>query len=261
MEGRDQRLIKGRNDMSKEKEKSETGSADQANGKVEGDASQPQAASADQEKAKRGSDGDWEAKAQELRQQRDEFRELAQRKQAEFENYRKRTLRERDGIRHAARAEVLERILAVGDACEKGIESMPQGEDDSRLATYRQGYELLLKQIQDVFSYFGVESVQAQGQPFDPEVHEAVMREEASDQPDGTVLEEFRKGYTYRDRLLRPAQVKVSVGGGPNRSGSETASSDAAPEPSTAASPAADVYQEGVGPETESVESKVDVQA
>ncbi|HSR69162.1 MAG TPA: nucleotide exchange factor GrpE [Acidobacteriota bacterium] len=153
----------------------------------------------------------WEDRIGELKRERSEYQDLLQRKQAEFENYRKRTLREREGIRLAAQSEVLRSLLSVADACQAGIESMPQDEDEPRLQSYRDGYELLAKEIDKVFSNFGVEEVPGQGEPFNPNLHEAVMREESEEHPDGIILEEFRKGYRIGDYLLRPSQVKVSV--------------------------------------------------
>lgn len=155
--------------------------------------------------------GQWEDRIGELKRERDEFQDLLQRKQAEFDNYRKRTLREREGFRASAHAEVLRALLPMVDACQAGFKSMPEDEDNPRFKSYRDGYILLAKEIERVFKDFGVEEVPGEGQPFDPNLHEAVMREESSEHPDGTILEEFRKGYRIGDYLLRPSQVKVSV--------------------------------------------------
>lgn len=150
-------------------------------------------------------------RVEELEGQRNEFRDMLQRKQAEFENYRKRTLRERDDIRSAARADVLKELLPVLDACEKGLEALPPPNGDPLLEGFQEGYHLLVREIRSLFERFGVEAVPGPGQPFDPNVHEAVMREETDEHQDGAILEEYRKGYQYQDRLLRPSQVKVAV--------------------------------------------------
>ena len=148
---------------------------------------------------------------EELEEQRSEFRDLLQRKQAEFENYRKRTLRERDDIRKTAKAQVLKDLLPVVDACEKGLEGMPDPDGDPLLEGYLKGYQLLAREIRSLFERFEVETVPGTGQPFDPNLHEAVLRQETDQHEDGVILEEYRKGYRYGDYLLRPSQVKVAV--------------------------------------------------
>ncbi|MBI4444405.1 MAG: nucleotide exchange factor GrpE [Acidobacteria bacterium] len=145
-----------------------------------------------------------------LRKERDEYYDLLLRKQAEFDNFRKRVLREKEDIRSASFADVLKEILPVVDGCEKGLASMREI-DEPALQAYREGYELLLKRLQLVLERFGVGVVPGVGSPFDPKVHEAVQREESTSVPDGMIVEEYRKGYTIKDRLLRAAQVKVAV--------------------------------------------------
>jgi len=146
-----------------------------------------------------------------VRKERDEYYDLLLRKQAEFENYRKRTLKERDEARVAALTEMSKELLPVLDAAEKGLASLSGESRDPRLAGYREGYELLLKNIRNVLEKFGVRELPALGEKFDPSVHEAVITEATDEHEEGRVLEEYRKGYTISDRLLRPAQVKVAV--------------------------------------------------
>lgn len=146
-----------------------------------------------------------------VRKERDEYFDLLLRKQAEFDNFRKRVLKEKEEERFAGQADVLREILPVIDACEKGLEMMNEQGAAAGLESYREGYELLLRRLRAVLEKFGVEEIPAAGAPFDPAVHEAVLREETSEFEDGVIVEEFRKGYTWRDRLLRPAQVKVAV--------------------------------------------------
>lgn len=146
-----------------------------------------------------------------LRKERDEYRDLLQRKQAEFENYRKRTAKEREGLRVSARAEVVRLLLPVLDGLEKGLESMAEDHQDPLFRSYRQGYELLGREIRGVLQTLGVEVISTRGRTFDPQLHEAVMREMTQERPDGEILEEFRKGYVLNDILLRPSQVKVAA--------------------------------------------------
>lgn len=146
-----------------------------------------------------------------VRKERDEYYDLLLRKQAEFENYRKRTVRERDEARAAALADLSKELLPVVDAAEKGLAALADEKKDPRLTGYRQGYELLLRNIRTVLEKFGVKELPALGEKFDPSVHEAVITEATDEHEEGRVLEEYRKGYTISDRLLRPAQVKVAV--------------------------------------------------
>jgi len=146
-----------------------------------------------------------------VRKERDEYYDLLLRKQAEFENYRKRTLRDREEARVAALTEMSKELLPVVDSAEKGLAALAAETRDPKLAGYREGYELLLRNMRNVLEKFGVKELPAVGEKFDPSVHEAVITEATDEHEEGRVLEEYRKGYTISDRLLRPAQVKVAV--------------------------------------------------
>ena len=141
----------------------------------------------------------------------DQTKDLLLRKQAEFENYRKRIRKERGEQRLAAQAEVFEKLLPTLDALEKGLERLREAPENSELETYRQGYEFMLQEIRSVLEKFGVTEIPGLGNPFDPKIHEAVLREVTSEHEDGKILDEFRKGYKIQHRLLRPAQVRVAV--------------------------------------------------
>lgn len=146
-----------------------------------------------------------------LRKERDEYYDLLLRKQAEFENYRKRVDKEREDSRIAAYAEVLRQLLPVLDSCEKGLESLESAESADRLSVYQEGYRLLHKGLLSLLEKFDVEPVPGAGAEFDPTVHEAVLREVCGRRREGEILEEYRKGYSIKGRLLRPSQVKVAV--------------------------------------------------
>ena len=141
----------------------------------------------------------------------DQTKDLLLRKQAEFENYRKRIRKERGEQRLAAQAEVFEKFLPTLDALEKGLERLREAPENSELETYRQGYEFMLQEIRSVLEKFGVTEIPGLGNPFDPKIHEAVLREVTSEHEDGKILDEFRNGYKIQHRLLRPAQVRVAV--------------------------------------------------
>ncbi len=146
-----------------------------------------------------------------LRQEKEEHLDLLLRSQADFENYRKRVAKEKEDLRLTAQASVLEELLPVLDAFEKGLHSLKAAPGESELETYREGYELMFKEVQTVLQKFEVVEVPGVGAPFDPNVHEAVVREVTTGHKEGEILDEYRKGYKLKDRLLRPSQVKVAV--------------------------------------------------
>ena len=146
-----------------------------------------------------------------LKRARDENYDLLLRKQAEFENFRKRVIKEKEEERLSAQATVIERLLNIVDSFEKGLDSLVQESEEATLETYRQGYGLMLKEFKLVLEKFDVTEIPGLGAWFDPNVHEAVVREVTAEHEEGKILEEYRKGYMIKDRLLRPAQVKVAA--------------------------------------------------
>lgn len=130
------------------------------------------------------------------------------RRQAEFENYRKRVERERGELYQHGRDDVLLQFLPVVDNFERALSSLETSEGDAE--ALRHGVELIHKQFKDALSKFGLEAVEAVGQTFDPHVHEAVTTEATDKHKENTVIQEFQRGYRIGDRLLRPAKVKVA---------------------------------------------------
>jgi molecular chaperone GrpE len=130
------------------------------------------------------------------------------RRQAEFENYRKRVERERGELYQRGRDDVLLQFLPVVDNFERALSSLETSEGDAE--ALRDGVELIHKQFKDALSKFGLEAVEAVGQAFDPHLHEAVTIEATDKHKENTVIEEFQRGYRIGDRLLRPAKVKVA---------------------------------------------------
>lgn len=141
-----------------------------------------------------------------LRRERDELKDALLRRRAEFENYRRRVERDQGVAAADAAAEVLRRLVGTVDNLERALAS--GGADDA----LRQGVELTLRDLQSALEAQGVVVVDPLGQRFDPALHQALLHEHVPGCADGTVAEVFRKGYTYRDRLLRPALVKVASG-------------------------------------------------
>ena len=139
---------------------------------------------------------------------------------AEFENYRKRSTREMEDFRKYANETLLRDLLPVVDNLERALEVPEDGQVNDPL---RQGIELTLKEVQKVLERFVVRPIDAQGQPFDPAFHEAMMQEENSAVPENTVIRQFQKGYTIHDRLLRPAMVIVAKAAVKGKDGSPAA--------------------------------------
>lgn len=130
------------------------------------------------------------------------------RRQAEFENYRKRVERERAELYQHGREDVLLQFLPVVDNFERALSSLEESEGDAE--ALRRGVELIHKQFSDALTKLGLETVEAVGHTFDPHVHEAVTTEATDKHKENTVIEEFQRGYKIGDRLLRPAKVKVA---------------------------------------------------
>ncbi len=133
-----------------------------------------------------------------------EMRELAQRKQAEFENYRKRMERERLDLARYAGADVVKEVLPVLDNLERALRA---GGTEEQL---RDGVAIIHRQLEEILARLGLAEVESRGKPFDPHIHEAVSQQETAEHPDGTVLDVFQKGYLFKDRLIRPAMVSVA---------------------------------------------------
>ena len=144
--------------------------------------------------------------AAELKKQRDDYYDRLLRKTAEFDNYRKRTDRERQQLSEAAAADLLTELLPLVDDMERALRA--EGSDER----IRKGVELIHKQLLEILRKRGVRPIEALGADFDPHYHMAVAHEHADDKREGEVIEEFRRGYTLGDRLLRPAMVKVAKG-------------------------------------------------
>jgi molecular chaperone GrpE len=148
--------------------------------------------------------GDSSTEFQKLKAEYDSLRDRLARAQAEFENARRRAAKEQQEYRDYAAADVIKALLPILDSFERAL----QAKADS--ADFRSGIELIYKQLQDALAKVGVRAVPAEGEPFDPHYHEAIEMVETSDAPDHTVLEELQRGYKFKDRLLRPAMVKVA---------------------------------------------------
>lgn len=140
-----------------------------------------------------------------LRREIADLRDRSMRTLADFDNFRKRSERERQEARRFALMEPMRELLPVLDNLDLALSAQGSAEDLKR------GVEMIFRQLQELMRRFGVSEVEAVGQPFDPTLHEAVAREESPDVQEPTVAAELRRGYRMHDRLLRPAMVKVAV--------------------------------------------------
>lgn len=145
-----------------------------------------------------------EGELEKLKAERGTLVDRLARMQAEFENARRRAVKEQQEFRDFAVVDAIKSLLPVIDSFDRALQAK------SEPADFRAGVELIYKQMQDVLSKLGVKPVEAKGQQFDPHVHEAIEMVETPDAPDHQVLEEWQRGYKFKDRLLRPAMVKVA---------------------------------------------------
>jgi molecular chaperone GrpE len=138
----------------------------------------------------------------------DRFRDLALRSQADFENYKKRAAREKDDAVKYANSALLGQLVSIVDNFELGLAAAKNHGDESPIYS---GMVLVQKQLNDLLAQNGLEPVEAEGNKFDPNLHEAIAHE-PSKSPEGTVIRQARRGYRLKGRLLRPARVVVSSG-------------------------------------------------
>ena len=163
------------------------------------DAAESDAMSADNVRA--------EADVAKLAADLDDLRQTLLRRQADFDNYRKRIEKERLEDSKRATARVVEALIPIVDGFEHALAAHREAEYEN----YRKGFELIYKQMLDNLAKLGVERIEPVGQPFDPHQHQAVDRAETADHADGTVLQVFQPGYVFNGRVLRPAMVRVAV--------------------------------------------------
>jgi molecular chaperone GrpE len=141
---------------------------------------------------------------QKLKAERDTLLDRLARAQAEFENARRRASKEQQDFRDFASVETIKSLLPVIDSFERALQAK------SDMGEFRTGVELIYKQLQDVLAKLGVQPIAAKGQQFDPHVHEAIEMVDTPDASDHEVLDEWQRGYKFKDRLIRPAMVRVA---------------------------------------------------
>lgn len=158
-------------------------------------------------------------RATRLQGEKDELMQTLVRRQADFENYRKRVERERQEDRRYGTGRLIEELLPVLDAFERALKA----HDDPAYEEYRKGLELIYRQLWDKLARHGLERIAAAGKPFDPHYHQAIERVESDDYPEGTVLEVLQDGFLFHGRVVRPSMVRVSFSAGHSDSGKSSA--------------------------------------
>ncbi|HWR34707.1 MAG TPA: nucleotide exchange factor GrpE [Clostridia bacterium] len=148
---------------------------------------------------------DLETELERLRSERVMYLDRLARLQAEFDNYRKRTAREQQEFRDYALTEALKQFLPILDSLDRALKT-----ENADAADFRAGIELIDRQFHDVLSKLGVEPIAATGSDFDPTLHQAVQMVDTAEAKNNQVIDELQRGYKLRNRLLRPAMVRVA---------------------------------------------------
>lgn len=148
-----------------------------------------------------------EAEIAKLASDLDELRQTLQRRQADFDNYRKRIEKERAEDNKRATARLIEALIPVVD----GFEHALAAHREPQYENYKRGFELIYKQLLDNLTKLGLERIEPVGKPFDPHQHQAMDSLETTEHEDGTIVQVYQPGYVFHGRVLRPAMVRVAV--------------------------------------------------
>lgn len=150
---------------------------------------------------------DLSVQVEKLRAENEEGQQRLLRAQADFDNFRRRTLKEKEELGKYASAKLITELLPVIDNFQRALSTAG---DHPESASYVKGVEMIFRQLEGVLSAEGLTAMEAVGQPFNPEFHQAIMQVESEEHEEGIVVEEVQKGYMLKDKVLRPAMVKVS---------------------------------------------------
>ncbi|WP_182535154.1 nucleotide exchange factor GrpE [Fontibacillus panacisegetis] len=137
----------------------------------------------------------------------EEHKQRLLRTQADFDNFRRRTQKEKEELGKYASAKLITELLPVVDNFERALSTIS---DTTEAASYAKGVEMILRQFEGILQTEGLTAMETVGQPFNPEYHQAIMQVESEDHEEGIIVEELQKGYLLKDKVLRPAMVKVS---------------------------------------------------
>ncbi len=157
------------------------------------------------ENAGRAAMAELETEVEKLRSERSVYLDRLARLQAEFDNFRKRSAKENQDYRDYALSDALKQFLPILDSLDRAIKT-----ENAEASDFRSGVELIDRQFHDVLSKLGVEPIESAGQRFDPNLHQAIQMVDTDEVPDHQVIDEFQRGYKLKERLLRPAMVRVA---------------------------------------------------
>ncbi|MFD0616290.1 nucleotide exchange factor GrpE [Paenibacillus sp. GCM10027629] len=163
---------------------------------------------ADQETAQAAPQSEVELEIQRLTELAEENNNRYLRAQADFDNFRRRTVKEREELAKYASLKVVEQLVPVLDNFERAIQVSGENQD---FESFSKGVQMIFRQLSQVLDQEGLQQMNAVGQPFNPEYHQAIMQVESDEYEEGIVVEEVQKGYMLKDKVLRPAMVKVSM--------------------------------------------------
>lgn len=161
----------------------------------------------EEDKAKKSKKGKTDKKYEALEEKNAELEDRVKRQMAEFENFRKRTEKEKATMFEMGAKSVIEKLLPVVDNFERGLASV---QEESKSDPVYEGMNLIYKQLMDELDKIGVKPIEALGQEFNPDYHNAVMQVESDEYEEGIVAQELQKGYTYRDSVVRHSMVAVA---------------------------------------------------
>ena len=173
----------------------------------DGEAGEEKAGQEEKEPGKKGFFGRKKEKKDPRDTQIEELTDRLRRNMAEFDNFRKRTEKEKSAMFEIGAKDIIERILPVIDNFERGLNSMPE---DAKGSSFAEGMEMIYKQLLKNLEEAGVEPIRAQGQPFDPNFHNAVLHVEDENLGENVVAQELQKGYLYRGSVVRHTMVQVA---------------------------------------------------
>lgn len=163
---------------------------------------------AEQDRVDVGSAEAAQAELEALRKQLEEQQERTIRAQADFDNFRRRTRQEKEEFAKYASSKLVEQMLPVLDNFERALAYSKESRDFDALL---KGIEMTFRQLDQALEQEGLKRMEAAGQPFNPEFHQAIQQVESEEHEEGIIVEEVMKGYLFKDKVLRPAMVKVSM--------------------------------------------------
>ena len=178
----------------------------QENGEQEPEAEAEEQETAEETEEEPASDAISSVKEKALRDKITSLEDKVKRQMAEFDNFRKRTTKEKEQMFSMGEKSVIEKMLPVVDNFERGLAAVPEAEKGGALAS---GMEMIYKQMMKQLEDLGVKPIEAVGKEFDPNFHNAVMQVESDELESGVVAQEFQKGYTYHDTVIRHSMVGV----------------------------------------------------